>query len=138
MINGEDDMEIMNGQNPFFLVFEPLRFLESPTLGTVSILSSLVVKLPTLTFRTSLQHSTHSGRAAIEYCAHGFMLLIRKPMRLFIFANMFAEDVSHIVFPLWLLRCCILYMSPIVVRGSSNGWRYLRWGGDGEAVQPEK
>lgn len=46
MVDGEDDMEIMNGQDPFLLVFEPLRFLKSPTLGTVTILSSLVVKLP--------------------------------------------------------------------------------------------
>jgi hypothetical protein len=46
VVDGEDDMEIMNGQDPSFLVFEPLRFLECPTLGTVPILSSLVVKLP--------------------------------------------------------------------------------------------
>lgn len=50
MVNREDDVEIMNGQDPFFLVFKPLRFLERPTLGTVSILSSLIVKLPALTF----------------------------------------------------------------------------------------
>lgn len=31
-------------------------------------------------------------------------------MRLFIFANMFAEDVSHIVFHPWLLRWQIVVM----------------------------
>ena len=46
MVNGENDVEIMDGQNPFLLVFQPLRFLERPTLGTMAILSSLIVKLP--------------------------------------------------------------------------------------------
>lgn len=57
MVDGENDMEIMDGQDPFLLVFEPLRFLESPTLGTMAILSSLVVKLPIQAFRTHL-HDT--------------------------------------------------------------------------------
>jgi len=26
----------------------------------------------------------------------------------------------------------------LICRGQANGLRYLRWGGDGEAVQPEK
>jgi len=26
----------------------------------------------------------------------------------------------------------------LVVQGYANGLRYLRWGGDGEAAQPEK
>ncbi|WP_345106725.1 hypothetical protein [Candidatus Villigracilis vicinus] len=65
MVNGEDDMEIMDGQDPFLLVFEPLSFLESPTLGTVSILSSLVVKLPILAFKTNLYDTAKSGRATI-------------------------------------------------------------------------
>lgn len=104
MVNGEDDMKIMNGQNPFLLVFQPLRFLESPTLGTVSILSGFIVKLPFFTFGTSLQNSAHRRRAAIDNRAHGFRLLIRKPMSFFVRAHMFAEDVSHIVFHPWLLR----------------------------------
>lgn len=65
MINREDDMEIMDGQDPFLLVFEPLRLLESPTLGTVSILSSLVVKFPILAFGTHLHDAAHGGCAAI-------------------------------------------------------------------------
>ena len=98
MVDGEDDMEVMNGPDPFLLVFEPLSFLERPTLGTVSILSSLVVKLPMLAFKTHLDDTAKSGGTTIQNCAHGFGLLIRKPMRLFIFTNMFAEDVSHIKF----------------------------------------
>ena len=47
------------------MVFEPLSFLESPTLGTVSILSSLVVKLPILAFKTNLYDTAKSGRATI-------------------------------------------------------------------------
>jgi len=26
----------------------------------------------------------------------------------------------------------------LILQGRANGLRYLRWGGDGEAVQPEK
>ena len=96
MVNREDDVKIMDGQDPFFLVFQPLRLLESPTLGTVTILSSLIVKLPTLTFKARLDHTAHRRCAAIDNRAHGFRLLIRKPMRLFVFANMFTEDVRHI------------------------------------------
>ena len=96
MVNGEDDVEIMNGQNPFFLVFKPLRFLERPTLGTVSILSSLIVKFPFLAYIALIHDPAHRRRAAIEDRAHSFRLLIRKPMRLFICANMLAENVSHI------------------------------------------
>ena len=65
MVDGEDDMEVMNGQDPFLLVFEPLSFLECPTLGTVPILSSLVVKLPMLAFKTHLHDTTKSGGTTI-------------------------------------------------------------------------
>ena len=65
MINGEDHMEVMNGQDPFLLVFEPLCFLKSPTLGTVTILSSLVVKLPIETVGTHGHNPAESGRATI-------------------------------------------------------------------------
>ena len=33
----------------------------------------------------------------------------------------------------WVMRFCLLH-----VIKAPNGLRYLRWGGDGEAVQPEK
>ena len=72
MVNGEDDVKIMDRQNPFLLVFQPLRFLERPTLGTMPILSGFIVKLPFFTFGTSLENSTHRGRAAIDNRAHGF------------------------------------------------------------------
>lgn len=111
MVNGEDDVKIMDGQNPFLLGFEPLRLFKRPTLGTVSILSSLVVKLQRLAHRAGLHHSAHGRRAAIDDRAHGFGLLIRKPMRFFICTDMLAEDVSHIeaqrilwIFHPWLLR----------------------------------
>jgi len=32
----------------------------------------------------------------------------------------------------------MLYGIPMLCKGRANGLRYLRWGGDGEAVQPEK
>jgi hypothetical protein len=98
MVDGEDDMEIMNGQDPFLLVFEPLRFLKSPTLGAVSIFSGFVVKLKILAFETHLQDAAQSRRTTNENGAHGFGLLIRKWMRFFIFPNMFAENASHIIF----------------------------------------
>jgi len=98
MVNGEDDMIIMNGQEQDLLGFQPLCFLERPTLGTVSILSSLIVKLPILAYVTHLHNPAHRRCAAIEYRADSLMLRIRKPMSLFICTYMFAEDVSHTVF----------------------------------------
>ena len=98
MVNGKDDMEIMDGQDPFLLIFEPLSFLERPTLGTVSILSSLVVKLPILARGTYLHDTAQSRSATIQNRTDSFRLLIGKPMRLFIFTNMVAEDVSQVVF----------------------------------------
>lgn len=65
MVDGENDMEIMDGQDPFLLVFEPLSFLERPTLGTVPILSSLVMKLPMLALKTHLHNTTECGSATI-------------------------------------------------------------------------
>jgi len=104
MVNGEDDLEIMNWQNPFLLRFQPLRLLKCATQWTVSILAGFIVKFQSFTNGTHLHHTAHRRRATINNRAHGFRLLIRKPMSLFIFANMLAEDVSHIVFRPWLLR----------------------------------
>lgn len=98
VVNRENDMEILDGQYPFLLIFKPLRLLKSPTLGTMSILSSLVMKFPFLALETCFQNPAHRGRAAIYNRAHGFRLRIRKPMGLFVCANMLSEDVSHIVF----------------------------------------
>jgi len=98
VVNGEDDVKIMDWQNPFLLRFKPLRFLERPALGTMAILSGFIVKLQSLAHGTGLHHAAHRRRAAIEYRADRLMLFIRKPMCLFICANMFAEDASHIVF----------------------------------------
>jgi hypothetical protein len=64
MVNGKDDVEIMDGQDPFFLVFEPLSLLERPTLGTVAILSSLIVKIPILANCTHLHDTAHCRCAA--------------------------------------------------------------------------
>ena len=64
----------------------------------MTVLAGFIVKFQPLTYKAHLHHAAHCRRAAIDDCAHGFGLLIRKPMSLFIFANMFAEDVSHSVF----------------------------------------
>ena len=96
MVNRENDMEVMDGQNPFLLRFEPLCFLESPTLRTMAILAGFEMKLPFLALVTNLQNSTHCRRATIDNRAHGFRLLIRKPMSTLVFANVFAENLSHI------------------------------------------
>jgi hypothetical protein len=110
VVNGEDNVEIMNGQEPFLLVFQPLRLFERPTLGTMTILSSLVMKLKRLANHTHLEDPAHRRRAAIQNRAHRFRLLIRKPMRLFILADMSAEDVCHIIFHPRLLRWRIVVM----------------------------
>ncbi len=99
MVNGENDVKIMDGQDPFLLGFQPLRFLERPALGTMAILAGFEMKFPFLALVAYLQNSTHCRRAAIDNRAHGFRLLIRKPMSFFVFANMFAENLCHIVFP---------------------------------------
>ena len=98
MINGEDNVIIMDGQKPFLLGFQPLRFLKRPAQWTVTILAGFEMKLPLFAYVANLQHPAHRRCAAIDNRAHGFRLLIRKPMRLFIFSDVFAENVSHIVF----------------------------------------
>ena len=91
----------MNWQNPFLLRFQPLRLFKCAALGTMPILAGFIVKLQSLANETHLHHTAHRRRAAIDNRAHGFRLLIRKPMGLFIFTNMFAKDVSHTV--MWML-----------------------------------
>jgi hypothetical protein len=54
MIYGENHMVVGNGQQPFLLRFEPLRLLESPTRGAVSIFSGFVMPFPALANRTFL------------------------------------------------------------------------------------
>ena len=67
VVDGEDDMEIMNGQDPSFLVFEPLRFLERTAFGAVTILARLITEfpLPALLIVAPLQDTAHRGCAAI-------------------------------------------------------------------------
>lgn len=98
MVNGEDDVEIMNGQNPLLLVFQPLRFLERATFWAVTILTRLVTEfpLPALLIVAPLHDPAHGGCAAIQNGANDFRLRIRKPMQLFICADMLAEDLRHI------------------------------------------
>lgn len=96
MVNGEDDMEIMDGQYPFLLVFEPLRLLKRAALWTVPILARLIAEFPAFAFIAFLPHAPHGRRAAIQDGAHSFRLRIRKPMSAFVIADVFAEDVSQI------------------------------------------
>ncbi len=46
MVNCEDDLIIMDGQNPFLLGFEPLRLFKRAALRTMAILAGFIVKLP--------------------------------------------------------------------------------------------
>ena len=98
MVDGEDDMIIMNGQQPFLLCFEPLSFFKCTALGAMAILAGFVVELPAFASGTSFQDPTKSRCATSHDGAHGFGLLKRKPMSVPIFTDMFAEDVSHFVF----------------------------------------
>ena len=95
MVNGEDNVVIVDGQNPFLLGFEPLRLFKRPAQWTMSVLAGFIVKFPILAYGTYLQNSTHRRRAAIDDCAHGFGLFIGKPMRALVFANVLAENLSH-------------------------------------------
>ena len=97
MVQGEDHMIIMDRQNPFLLGFEPLRLLEGATLWAVAVLAGFVVKLPTLTCRTSLQHTAHGRGAAIHDRTHGFGLFIGKLMSAFVFSDMLSENIRNFV-----------------------------------------
>ena len=50
MVNGEDDVKIMDGEDPFLLCFEPLRFFKCAAERTMTILAGFEVKLPLLSF----------------------------------------------------------------------------------------
>ncbi len=88
----------MSGQQPDLLRFEPLRFFKRAALWAMTILARLIAEFPAFTFDASLHHSTEGRSTTIHDGAHGFGLLIRKPMSAFVITNVFAEDVSHIVF----------------------------------------
>jgi hypothetical protein len=104
MVDGEDDMIIMDGQHPFLLRFEPLRLLEGTTQGTMTVLAGFEVKFPFLALGTCFQDTPHGWCAAIQDRIHRFGLLIRKAMRASVLAHVFAEDFSHVVFYTGLLR----------------------------------
>lgn len=97
VIDGEDDMIVVDGQQPFLLSFEPLRFLEGPTLGTMAVLAGFVVELPLLTDRTLLHDAAHGRRAAIEDRTHGFGLLIRKTMCAFVRPDVLTENIRDLI-----------------------------------------
>ena len=98
MVNREDDMIIMNGQKPNLLRFEPLSLFKRAAFWAMTILAGLIAEFPAFTFDASLQDSTEGRSAAIQDSAHGFRLLIRKPMSAFVITDVSAEDVSHVVF----------------------------------------
>lgn len=104
MIEGEDNMKVLDWQQPFLLFFQPLRLLERTALRTMSVLAGLVVELPLLTNRAFLQHTAQRGRAASQDRTDRFRLLIRKAMRASVLTHMFAEDLSHVVLHPGLLR----------------------------------
>lgn len=97
MVDGEDDVVIGDGQQPFLLLFEPLGFLEGTALGTVTILAGFVVELPLLTNRAFLHHTAEGRGATLQDRTHCFGLLIGKAMCASVVADVFAEDLSHIV-----------------------------------------
>ena len=76
MVNGEDNMIIMDGQKPDLLRFEPLRLFKRAALGAVAILAGFEMKLPAFAFRTRLQHTAHRRRATIHNRADRLALLI--------------------------------------------------------------
>ena len=104
MIDGEDDMIIRDRQQPDLLRFQPLRLLKRPTVWTMPILAWLVTELPLRTYIAQLQDSPQRWRATIQNVTHCLRLLIRKTVSAFVFANIFAENVSYVVFHPWLLR----------------------------------
>ena len=98
VVNRENYVVIMNGQKPELLRFEPLRLFKCAALWTMPILARLIAEFPALTFWASLQDATKRRRATIQDGAHSFRLLIRKPMSAFVFANVLAKNLSHLVF----------------------------------------
>lgn len=67
MVDGEDDMEILDGQDPFLLVFEPLCFLERAAFWAMTILARLITEfpLPTLLIVAPFQDTAECGSATI-------------------------------------------------------------------------
>ena len=97
MVDGEDNMIIMNGQQPFLLCFEPLSFFKCTALGAMSILAGLIKELPTLALRASLQDTTEGRGAASDDGVHRLGLLIRKPIGAFVLPDMLAENISDFI-----------------------------------------
>ena len=97
MVDGEDNMIIMNGQQPFLLGFQPLCFLESAAFGAVAVLAGFVVELPVFASGTSFQDAAESRGAASDDGVHRLGLLIRKPIGAFVLPDMLAENISDFI-----------------------------------------
>jgi len=111
VVDGEDDVIIINGQNPKFLGFEPLRLFKRTAQRTMAVLAGFEMELPTFAFGASLQNAAQSGRAAIDNRADRLMLLIGKTISAFVFANMLSENLSHIMLDPLAVGVCIFYKS---------------------------
>lgn len=76
MIDGEDRMKILNGEDPKLLSFEPLGFFKCAALRAMTVLACFVVKLPMIAIVACFQDATECWRAAIHNGADSFALLI--------------------------------------------------------------
>jgi hypothetical protein len=104
MVDGEDNMKVVDGQQPFVLFFQPLGFLERAALGAMTVLTGFAVELPLLTHRTLLHDATQRRCAALHDRIDRFRLLMRKSMKASVRAHVLAEDLSHVVWHPGLLR----------------------------------
>lgn len=97
VIDGEDDVIIMDGQKPELLGFEPLGLFEGATFGTVTVLAGFVVELPVFAGVADLHYAAQGRGAAVQDGANRLALLIRQAVCASEFPDVFAEDIRHFI-----------------------------------------
>lgn len=76
MIDREDDVIILDGEDPEFLSFKPLSFFKSAALRAMTVLAGFVVELPMIAIVADLQHTAQGRCAAIHNGADRFALFV--------------------------------------------------------------
>lgn len=95
MIQRKDDLKMGYGQQPRFLVRQPLRFGERPTLGTMTVTTRAIANLEFPTLVTLTKKATGGGCSTLDNRVDGGKLLRRAVILLELVAKMQAKDVSN-------------------------------------------
>ncbi len=95
MSDGEDDVEVGDGQQVPLPGFEPAGFAQRPTLGAMSVAAGVIGDAQYAALITFINVTTQGSRATAGKRGDGFLLFVGERMALPIGLAIKAEDVRH-------------------------------------------